>query len=279
MNNQRSNDAIVKSALPYANMQIDNFLARGRLTFSELAVMVEALYAMSGISGCLLFSYAIASRAKQLILEERGFFTIQDTNADIDHMVPLFLRELRFFTDNKIRYDGVKFVPLFATTFGASTVVLKDIVWVRSTQKSNHIPVLLGSNLMDANAVINNRFASVTVPVVYLADTETKFGLIQLKSSIFDVLQTEVAKGSRAMRLRKAFGGKNVELKAENNLPALDDENITSTVYDAWPHFTEYAKAISVQNGKMPKNVVDSTMHTLIFSQKPLSELSKMIFG
>lgn len=281
MNTQRLNDSTVKPALSFANMQIDHFLERGRLTFSELAVMVEAIYAMSGVNGGIVFAYAVCSRAKQLVVDERGFFTLQDSHSDVDHAVPSFLRELPFFNECKVRYEDLKFfVPLFATNLGAQTVVLKNIVWLKSThRKGQHIPLLVSSKAFDARDVVDNRHASVSVPIAYLDDNKPKCGLIQLPSSVFDAVLVEVQKGTRAIRLRKSYGKKgSIELVAETPPRILDDKNIQGVVGDFWKKFSAYAEAISLQNSKMPKNVADTMMHTLINSQKSIPELSALIF-
>jgi len=282
MNAQRLNGNTVMPALTYANQQIDHFVSRGRLTFSELAVMVEAIYAMSGVSGGLVFAYAIKARAKSLVVDERGFFTLQDVNAEIDHVIPSFLRELPFYTEHKVKFEDLKqFVPLFATTLGAQSVVLKNIVWIKSLQRSGlHIPLLMSSVTCDAATVANNRHASVSVPIAYLHGNRAKCGIVQLPATAFDQLQEAVAQGMRTMRIRKSYLGSHasIEVAAEKELPALSDKRIQAVVGEFWQKFVEYSDTVSAQNTKMPRNVMDAITHTMINSQKSLPELSSLLF-
>ena len=282
MNAQRLNGNTVMPALTYANQQIDHFVSRGRLTFSELAVMVEAIYAMSGVSGGLVFAYAIKARAKCLVVDERGYFTLQDVTSEIDHVIPTFLRELPFYTDHKVKFEDLKqFVPLFATTLGAQSVVLKNIVWIKSLQRNGlHIPLLMSSVTCDAATVANNRHASVSVPIAYLQGSRVKCGLIQLPASAFDQLQIAVAQGMRTVRIRKSHLGpqQRVEIVQEKELQALSDKRIQAVVGEFWHKFVEYSDAVSAQNAKMPRNVMDAITHTMINSQKSLPELSSLLF-
>ncbi len=282
MNSHTQNDQVM-TALTYTNRQIDNFVERQRLTFAELALIVEAVYAMCNISGSLVLAYALVSRSKALVLDSRGFFTVQDVDSKTDHVLPAFLRDLPFYMENKIKYELVnEFVPLFSLGLGANTVVLKNTIWLRSRERTHvHLPILLGSEAMDAAQVQDNRHASVTVPIVHLLNDSPVCSLLQLPASTFDKVYRATLSGNVALQLNKAYGRGNQshpELVVKPFDPRLSRDNVHPVVGPFWKAFEEYAAKISEQNAKMPKHVIDAITHTLINTQKSLPELSQQLF-
>lgn len=271
----------ITPALTYANKQIDQFCERGRLTFSELALIVEAIYMMSNVSGSLVFTYSLLSRAKNLILDERGFFTIQPAHNGVDHVIPSFLRDPTFYSEHKARYEDVpKFVPLFALGLGANTVVLKNTIWLQSVERrsSRLPPILLGGSAVDAVNVHDNKHAAVGMPVVYLANGAPKCAILQLPAHTFEIVRSTVAQGNTTLRLRKPFNGNQSEVSVREHDPLLCKENVQAAVGEFWQEFIKYANTVSSQNAKMPKNVCEAITHTLINSQKSLQELTAALF-
>lgn len=269
-------------ALAYANRQIDQFVERGRLTFTELALIVEAIYMMSNVSGSLVLTYALMTRAKTLVLDERGYFTIQPADSPQDHMIPSFLRDLPFYVEHKVKFESIgAFTPLFALGLGANTVVLKNTVWVRSRERHEvHLPVLLGSQAVDALQVRDNKHASVSVPVVHLVKHAPVCSLIQLPAGAFEKVQAAVSQGNVTMQLRKPFGKSNAspELVVKHTSPAMEREAVQKDVGSFWQQFSVYAQTIAAQNAKMPKHVVDAVAHTLINAQKSPADLAKQLY-
>lgn len=282
MNVPKQNDQIMH-ALTYTNRQIDNFVERQRLTFAELAMIVEAVYALCNISGSLVLAYALVSRSKVLVLDSRGFFTVQDVDSKVDHVLPAFLRDLPFYMENKIKYERIeRFVPLFALGLGANTVVLKNTIWLRSRERTHvHLPILLGSQAMDATQVHDNKHASVSVPVVHLLKDVPTCSLIQLPASTFDKVYKAALPGNVSLQLNKVFGRgaqSHPELVVHPFEPLLSRDNVHQIVGPFWQQFDEYATKISAQNAKMPKHVLEAITHTLINTQKSLPELSQLLF-
>lgn len=285
MNVQRASQTeSTTNALQYANKQIDQFVARGRLTFSELALIVEALYAMSRLSGSTVFAYALLSRAKILLLDDRGFFTINDHGDAVDHQIPQFLRDLPFYLNHMVKGEHAgEFVPLFALDLDANTVVLKNTIWVRSQEKKIYLPVALGANAVDAFQVDDNKHCAVAMPVLHMQHNKPRCAIIQVPAGVFDEVREMVDAGHKTIKLRKSFGSQKpgVEARSERAiLPHITDWRAfrAEEFGDFWKGFTAYAGQATKQNAGMPKNVVDAITHTLIAIQKPLPELSATMF-
>lgn len=283
MNAQRTKrDPEITPAIVYANKQIDQFEARGRLTFSELALIVEALYIMASVSGSLVFAYALMSRAKNLVLDERGYFTIQTIGNGVDHVIPSFLRDPPFYAENKAAYSDVKqFVPLFALNFGANTVVLKNTIWLHGIERRAFRlpPILMGGSAEDALSVQDNKHAAVGMPIVYVAGDKPRCAVLQLPAQTFDKVREHVLRGETTLHIRKPFRPNSqpvVEAQKANAMLARG--NVQAVVGEFWQKFVEYANTVSGQNAKMPKNVVEAITHTLINTQKTLPELSSILF-
>lgn len=282
----RSNEHLMP-ALTFANKQIDNFGTRKRLTFTELALIVEAIYTMCNLSGSLVLSYALLSRAKCLVLDEHGYFTLHDvSDTKVDHIIPNFLRDLPFYMDNKVKYEQLDtFVPLFALGLGANTVVLKNTIWVKSRERNEvHLPILLGSQMVDASQV-DNKHASVVVPIAHLVKDVPVCSLLQLPAATFDKVYAATVQALRAspagfaLSLRKASGRHS---HPDVFIKPLDDklsrDNVHNVVGQFWPNYEAYAKKIAAQNANMPKHVIEAVTHTLINTQKKPGELSALIF-
>lgn len=282
MNVPSQNDQVM-NALTYTNRQIDHFMERQRLTFAELALIVEAVYALCNISGSLVLAYALVSRSKVLVLDSRGFFTVQDVDSKVDHMLPTFLRDLPFYMENKLKYEHItQFVPLFALGLGANTVVLKNTIWLRSRERTHvHLPILLGSQAMDASQVHDNKHASVTLPVVHLLKQKPVCSLIQLPASTFDKVYRAASAGNVSLQLTKVHGRgaqSHPELIVKPFEPLLSRDNVHQVVGPFWQAFDDYSTKVSAQNAKMPKHVIEAITHTLINTQKSLPELSHQLF-
>ncbi|MNQ20290.1 hypothetical protein D3C85_333750 [compost metagenome] len=288
MNAIRHSNEHLMPALTYANRQIDNFSQRKRLTFTELALIVEAIYTMCNISGSLVLAYALLSRAKCLVLDEHGYFTLHDsTDTKIDHIIPSFLRDLPFYMDHKVKYEQLdQFVPLFALHLGADTVVLKNTIWVRSRERNDiHLPILLGSQAVSA-AQVENKHASVVVPVVHLIKDVPACSLLQLPATTFDKVYAETKRGIRvrgedkfALKLTKGHGrSSHPETSIVDLDPRLERANVHNVVGQFWGDYEAYAKKIALQNANMPKHVIEAVTHTLINTQKKPGELSALIF-
>lgn len=283
MNAQRiKRDHEITPAIVYANKQIDSFEERRRLTFSELAIIVEALYIMAGISGSLVFAYALMSRAKNLVLDERGYFTIQTIGNGVDHVIPSFLRDPPFYADNKAAYSDVKqFVPLFALDLGTNTVVLKNTIWLHGIERRAFRlpPILINGSAEDALTVQDNKHAAVGMPIVYMAGDQPRCAILQLPAQTFDKVREHVLRGETTLHIRKPFRHSShpvVEVQKSN--AALSRGNVQAVVGEFWQKFVEYANTVAGQNAKMPKNVAEAITHTLINTQKTLPELSSLLF-
>lgn len=281
----RSNEHLMP-ALTFANKQIDNFGTRKRLTFTELALIVEAIYTMCNLSGSLVLAYALLSRAKCLVLDEHGYFTLHDVgDSKIDHNIPSFLRDLPFYVDNKVKYEQLNFIPLFSLGLGANTVVLKNTIWVRSRERTDiHLPILLGSQAVDASQV-DNKHASVVVPVVHLIKDVPACSLLQLPASTFDKVYASTVTAARkhpegfTIQLKKVAGrASHPEVFIQPMDERLSRDNVHNVVGQFWPAYEGYAKKISAQNANMPKHVIEAVTHTLINTQKKPGELSALIF-
>lgn len=282
----RSNEHLMP-ALTFANKQIDQFGTRKRLTYTELALIVEAIYTMCNLSGSLVLAYALLSRAKCLVLDEHGYFTLHDVgDAKVDHIIPSFLRDLPFYMDNKVKYEQLdNFVPLFTLGLGANTVVLKNTIWVRSRERTDiHLPILLGSQAVDASQV-DNKHASVVVPVVHLIKDVPACSLLQLPAATFDKVYAATVTAARkypqgfTMQLKKVGGrASHPEVSVHPLEPKLSRDNVHNVVGQFWPNYEAYAKKIAAQNANMPKHVIEAVTHTLINTQKKPGELSALIF-
>lgn len=286
MNVQRANQLeSTTNALQYANKQIDHFATRGRLTFSELALIVEALYALTRLSGSSVFAYALLSRAKTLLLDDRGFFTIHDHGEfGADHQIPQFLRDLPFYLNHMVKGEQAgEFVPLFALDLDANTVVLKNTIWVRSQEKQLYLPVALGAQAVDAFQIDDNKHCAVAMPVLHMQHNKPRCAIIQVPAGVFDEVREMVDAGHKTIKLRKSFGTKKpgVEARSERAiLPHITDWRAfrAEEFSEFWKGFTAYAGQATKQNAGMPKNVIEAITHTLIAVQKPLPELSATIF-
>lgn len=273
-------------AINYANRQIDNFSQRKRVTFTELTLIVEALYSMSGTNGTLVLLYALFSRSKTLVLDEAGYFTLHDA-ADtwVDHMIPDFLRDLPFYLENRVKHTEIEqFVPMFALGLDATKVVLKNNIWVRSRERSDkHIPVLLSAAVEEA-ARVNNRHASVLMPIVHMGKDEPVCSLLQIPAATFDQVRNEATAaakfyGTKGFALRiKLDANKTPRVFSEAAHPKLVRNNVQSIVGPFWQDYMAYARAVSSQNAKMPKYVVEAVTHTLINMQKKSNDLAARLY-
>jgi hypothetical protein len=286
MNAVQPNDPLIH-AITYANRQIDNFVQRKRLTFTELALIVDALHTMSNVSGSLLLSYALLSRSKFLVLDEAGYFTMHDSpDTRVDHSIPNFLRDLPFYIDNKVKYDQIEqFVPMFALGLGATDVVLKNNIWVRSRERTDkHMPIVLSAKIEDAIHV-NNRIASVLMPIVRMSGNEPVCSFLQVPATTFERIRTEATAAAKqygedgfALYLEATTSSRIPKVFSTKVNPKLVRENVHSVVGRFWMNYLVYAKAIVAQNEKMPKHVAEAVAMMLINMQKKPSELAAQIY-
>jgi len=275
----------IEVALAYANKQIDQFATRGKLTFSELAVIVEAIQAMSDCtSGALIFVYAVAARGKQIVIHETGYLMLLDhasiVSRDLDHEIPAFMRERQFFPENRLHNtERTPFVPLCALGIGADTVVMKVMVWMRSLRyPTNRFPMLVNCWKTTPAQPMENRYASVTVPVAWLDRGVPTCKLIQLPSLAYSMMQRGIEKGETTFSIRNAATSALVKLDTHRPDDRLTAEAIRPKLTTFWGKFEEYADQISKQNAGMAPNVSDLLLHVLINSHKSLRELNNQVF-
>ncbi len=275
----------IEVALAYANKQIDQFAARGKLTFSELAVIVEAVQAMSdSTSGALIFVYAVAARGKQIVVHETGYLMLIDhavvQSRNLDHEIPAFMRERQFFPENRLHNtERTPFVPLCALGIDADLVIMKVMVWMRSLRyPTNRFPMLVNCWKSTPDQPVENRYASVTIPVAWLDNGVPSCRVIQLPTMAYAMMQRGLEKGETTFSIRNAATSSLVKLDTHKPSGKLTADAIRPKLTRFWSQFEDYAAQITQQNAGMAQNVGELLLHVLINSHKSLRELNNQVF-
>lgn len=274
-------DKAKRAAFSFAQTQAERFSTRSFITYTELSIIVDAIYAMAGVSGSVMFAYALRNQNLSLFVTHEAKLKIAPV-ASGRHSLPESARDLPFFSTNRIT-ENTWFAPLFGLGPKYSSVLCKNTIWLRDADEATFIPFLLHSEIVAAKIPSLSYLTMYCFPVVYDDNGTLKLGLMQVKAAEFREIRDAVySNGDKtfAALTKEAKSGDTVAstkfiLRASEE-PSFVHLNFVETF---WQEYVDYAEAVASINAETPAYILDALLHSLINTQKPLCVLKTQLFS